>query len=292
MVAKRKTWFLTYPQNDGSKDDLVAHLHTIDTVVEYVVAAEKHADGANHLHAYVKFESGITPPNSKVFDFNKHGNYQPCRSCKAVIKYCKKGGDFISSFDLDSYLKKKGKVDAELIKTKSVKQALIDEDITHYAIRTYQLARSILVDSYTHTDVRGFWFFGPPGCGKSHKARTENPDSYIKAQNKWWDGYDGQKTVILDDLDKGAYGLGHYLKIWADKWPCKGEVKGAQVELVHTKFIVTSNFAISSIWDPEEEPEMYQAISRRFKLCTFPAMFTRSPTSVGDNRMTFKLDQL
>lgn len=43
----------------------------------------------------------------------------------------------------------------------------------------------------------------------------------------------------MDDLDE-TY-LGHYLKIWADRYKCSGEVKGAILPLAHKVFIVTSN---------------------------------------------------
>jgi hypothetical protein len=26
-------------------------------------------------------------------------------------------------------------------------------------------------------------------------------DHYMKAQNKWWDGYKGEATIVMDDLD-------------------------------------------------------------------------------------------
>lgn len=71
----------------------------------------------------------------------------------------------------------------------------------------------------------------------------ENPGAFRKQQNKWFDGYAGQDVIILDDLDLlGGQTLGHYLKIWADRYPCYGEVKGSTVGLAHKKFIVTSNY--------------------------------------------------
>lgn len=264
----KKTWFLTYPQCDVTKNALLLHLSTIDDIVEHVIAVEKHADGNSHLHAYVKFTKGVTLARNSEFNLPHHkGNYQPARSCAAVIKYCIKGGDYDSSFDMDTYLKKKGKVNATTIREKSVKTALEDGDISYVSARAYQYARSILQDKYDHTDTRGLWFYGDPGTGKSYSARMYNNDVYLKSQNKWWDGYEGEKTVILDDFDKQGIPLGHHLKIWTDRYACSGEIKGGTVNLCHERLIVTSNYSIDELW--EGDSQMTAALNRRFRRIDF-----------------------
>lgn len=40
-------------------------------------------------------------------------------------------------------------------------------------------------------EERGIWVVGKPRAGKSWFARNAFGDFYIKAQNKWWDGYRG-----------------------------------------------------------------------------------------------------
>jgi len=131
-----------------------------------------------------------------------------------------------------------------------------------------------LSQDYHHDDVRGIWYHGPPGTGKSHAARALSDDYYMKPQNKWFDGYEGQKNIIIDDFDKGGVCLGHYLKIWADKYAATGEIKGATVKLQHEKLIITSNYSIEDLWG--DEPNMLDAIRRRFHVTHFGTIFQRS----------------
>lgn len=39
----------------------VTDFQPIDRIEEYLIAQEKHKDGNNHLHAYVKYKHGIVP---------------------------------------------------------------------------------------------------------------------------------------------------------------------------------------------------------------------------------------
>lgn len=71
-------------------------------MVEYVIAAEEHADGTPHIHAWVKLESRVYF-KPRLFDLpDHHGNYQVAKSWKAVRQYITKGGDYITNLDIAS----------------------------------------------------------------------------------------------------------------------------------------------------------------------------------------------
>lgn len=179
--------------------------------------------------------------------------------------YCKKEGDYVE-FGIPPTPGKRTDLQAAIADLKDG-ATIRDLAESHSAVfvkfgRGLRDLRLTLEKPYDHYACRGIWLWGPPGSGKSHAARAIDPDAYLKPQSKWFDGYNGQETMILDDLDTNV--LGHYLKIWADKYACTGETKGGTIHLQHKLFIVTSNYDPEELW--KEDPQMYGAIKRRFNI--------------------------
>jgi len=265
-----KGWFLTYPKCPLEKSDLLKLLQASDPpIVEWVVARELHADGTPHLHAFVKYASKVTFSAHRwdllTSEKTYHGNYQAARSWNAVQDYCKKGGDFIASFDTAAATNKRAARNQHLIEG-DLKELVDSGFIPLQSLRAIQQARN----AYTQLGKpehapqhRGIWIYGPSGAGKSHYVRYKEDNLFIKAQNKWWDGYRGEDAVLLDDFDQQGACLFHYLKIWADKWACSGEVKGDTIGLRYKRFYVTSNFRIQDLFK-DQDPETIKAIRRRF----------------------------
>lgn len=112
---------------------------------------------------------------------------------------------------------------------------------------------------------------GPTGTGKTHTAVHENggiDKCYIKEAGPWWDAYDGQEVVVLDEF-AGWIPFTELLRL-CDRYPHKVPVKGGFRQFTSRKIFITSNHAISSWYHSERVQPYYPALYRRiteYRLC-------------------------
>jgi len=104
--------------------------------------------------------------------------------------------------------------------------------------------------------------------GKSRRAHEALPDAYVKEpRTKWWNGYFGEKEVIIDDFGPNGIDINHLLR-WFDRYKCYVENKGGMQPLCAETFIVTSNFHPYDVYkDKEGVPHpQNEALMRRVTL--------------------------
>lgn len=129
-------------------------------------------------------------------------------------------------------------------------------------------------------------YWGESGTGKTRKATEEFPDAYIVTKDNgngtiWWDGYEGQKTVIFDEF----YGWIKYDTILrlCDRYPMRVQKKGSSIQFVATTFIFTSNKPWEQWYSEEmrEKTDNFAALRRRIdefgKITHFKKMLPRDP---------------
>jgi len=83
------------------------------------------------------------------------------------------------------------------------------------------------------------------------------------ASNKWWEKYQGEDNVLIEDMDTTHAYQGYNLKIWADKYAFPVEIKFA-ADLIRPKIIiVTSNYSIKDVFP---DPSIHLPLLERFKV--------------------------
>lgn len=223
-----------------------------------------------HLQGYVQFKSRkyinaikkVIHPTIHITVVNG--------SSQDNVNYCKKSNDVFELGTLRDIARARAKQERDwnalinLAKNNELLQ--IEQDNPKDYIVYYKTLKSIAVDNLNPVAIqrRCLWIYGRPGSGKSRVCHKLFPSAYWKNGNKWWDGYQGEKTVVLDDLDTPV--LFSHLKRWADRYKVVGEVKGSSVGLTYNQFVVTSNFTPAELAGSDDRmpAATIQAITRRF----------------------------
>lgn len=136
----------------------------------------------------------------------------------------------------------------------------MDAHIVALQLRNYQYgARALRAEAMESTLVplpgdRGThheWHWGGPGSGKSHYIRNSHGPLgvYIhEASDKWWDDYDYEPVVILDDVGFGATKLAQQFKQILDQQVFRVQVKGGMMRIRPIRVCISSNHHPSDIW--------------------------------------------
>lgn len=263
MASYAKRWVFTL-NNYTTADE--SNFQSVEC--EYLVyGREVGASGTKHLQGFITFASRKRLTQVKALHGGAHWEVSRGTSAQAAT-YCKKDGDVfekgqcpVEPAAAGGAAEKQRWVDA----VAAAKRGAIDDIPEDILVRHYRTWKEIRKDYMQKPDdatsVTGVWFYGPPGVGKSHRARADYPGAYLKMQNKWWDGYQEERYVILDDFDSKE--LGHMLKIWSDRYSFLAETKGGVIHIRPEKIIVTSNYHPDDLqWDMP----MRDAVKRRFEI--------------------------
>lgn len=118
-----------------------------------------------------------------------------------------------------------------------------------------------------------FWFYGPTGSGKTRAASDAEPDAYWKANdNKWWDGYESQEAVIIDDYRTSTCAFNFLLRLM-DRYPMQVEVKCGTREFVARRLYITTPKSPRETWNLRTDEDLGQLVRRIHEVRHFPAMF-------------------
>jgi len=230
------------------------------------------ASGTPHLQGFIKFKSQRS--FNAVSKLLPRAHVEVCRDVGRAIEYCKKDGD-VWQKGVEPEKNGGDKLSEKIEKNKRLRDLPLNElvesgEISILDVRKLKNAKLDLAEEkvtpVTLEALDNHWFCGPSGTGKSWTARDTWPDAYIKNKNKWWCGYNGEDTVIIEEWCPEDNILLQHLKVWADKYPFRAEVKGGSRMIRPKRLVITSNYSIEECVERQNDlaPLLRRFQERRF----------------------------
>lgn len=106
-------------------------------------------------------------------------------------------------------------------------------------------------------------YVGSTGVGKTKRVFDEHKnDVYMKDGTKWWNGYTGQRCILLDDISVHEHWRIEELLRLLDRYPYQGQTKGGYVNVNSPFIAITSNVPLEDLYGAANE-EQLQALNRR-----------------------------
>lgn len=221
--------------------------------------------GVAHIHFVVQYRNARVRPN-----FNARIHWEVRRGTIAqCLNYFNKNNRVEEFGDRPADPRGIDEVWDEFVQ--QIHDGNVDRDSRMYARYEGYAKRRIAeltpkVDYDGELSDKNIWICGPTGIGKSRMVRQAFPsaDIYNKFANKWWDNYNGERVVLIEDLDpRQCEYLAHHMKIWSDRYSFGAEIKNGRIQvnpLYH--LVVTSQYSIEECF-PGPDGE---AVRRRFSV--------------------------
>lgn len=266
MNGRSKFWCFTLNNfTDLERDSIRGYVSsgTCTYVVHGVETAP--ATGTRHLQGYMEFScrKRLTAVKKLAGLARAHIEMRRGTAAEASV-YCKKDGLFEEEGQI-SEPQPGRRTDLESIKELIDNGCSEVEVAENYfgswcgnfrAIREY----AKLKHKKVCRDVEVYLIYGEPGTGKTRFCFEKYPDAWINSDEKlqWFDGYDGEETVILDDY-RGEASDAFILKL-LDRYPLNVPIKGGYTPWKAKRIFITSNMPASAM-----HVNVHAAFRRRIK---------------------------
>lgn len=257
--VRSRSW--TFTLNNYVEADIV---RIIDFNPKYcVIGKEVGESGTKHLQGYITFEHKKSFKQLKGLIPRSHIETAKGTAEQNYV-YCTKDGDFVEhGVRPPTPIEKSQRAKQRYLEQWNLAKAGNYLELPPAQIKTWEYIHQKFKDAPQDLPaLQNIWIHGATGTGKSSLVRKIPLAFYSKPMSKWWDGYDGESVIVLDDFapEHGKF-LGYFLKIWADHYAFNAEVKGGMLKIRPKHFIVTSQYNLEDCF---EDHQTVLALNRRF----------------------------
>lgn len=256
--GKSKYWCFTTNNYDEKHED---HLQSLPC--SYIIyGRERGEQGTPHLQGYIQFAARKSLRQARLLVPGSH--LSVARGTPQENKnYCSKEGDVYERGEMQTSGRRndleeiKSQIDSGASNIEIAEQHFSQWCVYRRSFAEYRTLRMPAADR----DVRVVVIWGPTGTGKSATARAGYPDAYFHSDPtlRWWQGYQGEDTVILDEFAGASACERSTLLRVLDRYAYHAPTKGGSVVLRATKIIITSNFPPEA-WGYEQNDAVLRRI--------------------------------
>lgn len=215
-----------------------------------------------HLQGYAEFDTTMSLSTLNQLEGIEGSNWGSCDgTAEQNRKYCTKEDSRVCEGVEWGEMQRPGKrsdlTDAAELIRKAPQMKRIAEEFPSTFIRYHKGLQAYAALFTTHRDWRPVVEIriGPSRSGKSYGSRTDYPDAYWKPSGPWWNGYDGQEVVVLDEFYGHSMPYTDLLRL-LDSTPLQVQTKGGFVPMLAKVFIFTSNQHPQQWYDAEKTHKM------------------------------------
>ena len=183
-MSKSRNYIITLNNPEGDAEEILRGLID-DSKVVYVVGQLELGDNMTpHIQAFI----GLNAPMlmSYIKKLLPRAHIESARDVAASKAYCQKedtriAGPWQFGEDKQEKIKTGSGISAKRMLEMTEEQLLELTGQQYLIAKKVKIEHSKTIQPFLPADVRGEWFYGVPGAGKSRKAHSENPGAYLKA---------------------------------------------------------------------------------------------------------------
>ena len=253
-----KHWCFTYNNPTMYPEEMIEELEDIG-VTYAVFQLEEGESGTPHYQGYVAFQKKRLTAIEHLLRGAGHWEISRARQPKIGNIVQKTMVASETSPKLALYPRAKARSDLVGLHS-ALKDGLTQADYANEYFSKFiqypNLVQNYVVSTIEARDpskpFSSWLLIGPAGTGKSRLARElgrriGNGLLFRHSLGKWFDGYRGERTVLLDDFCGSSLSFTQF-KCLLDRYPFRVELKGTSCEMAATNFIITTNEDPKTWW--------------------------------------------
>lgn len=236
--------------------------------------------GRQHQQGYVEFKSKVRLSTLKrLYGDGIHWEARKGSALEAA-QYCQKDGNFFESGIISKPNPGKRKdLDTirEMVNEGASFPEVLESATSYQACKFAQLY--IANKRVAKEPPKVYWYWGETGSGKTRSAYEQAPNAWFSGIDlKWFDGYNGEEDVIIDDFRKDFCTF-HFLLRLLDRYPLRVNIKGGTTNWVPKRIFITCPLPPRAVYDTREDIEQLMRRITEVKQFSVPVPEVEGNTS-------------